>query len=92
MTKYRYDGTDPGLPGGWIHEDDSPCPDYLAPADGTRWWCSEHQQHLKRPGEPCEQCGGFCTNGAECTISQFLGKRQDWRVHHVTGGTPAARN
>ena len=45
----RYDGTDPDLPDGWLHEDGTPCPEYLAPANGTRWWCTEHQQYLKRP-------------------------------------------
>ena len=45
----RYDGTDPGLPGGWIHDDRTPCPEYLAPDNGTRWWCTEHQQYLRRP-------------------------------------------
>jgi hypothetical protein len=26
----------------------------------------------------CGHCGGRCTNGAECAISQFLGKPLDW--------------
>ena len=45
----RYDGTDPGLPGGWIHDDGTPCPEYLAPDNGTRWWCTTHEQYLRRP-------------------------------------------
>jgi len=45
----RYDGTDPGLPGGWVHDDGTPCPEYLAPDNGTRWWCTTHEQYLRRP-------------------------------------------
>lgn len=47
--KLHYDGTDPKLPGGWIHEDGTPCPAYLAPDNGTNWWCTEHQQYVQRP-------------------------------------------
>lgn len=57
----RYDGTDPALPGGWVHEDGTPCPAYLAPANGTRWWCTEHQQYLKRP--PAEAVARAVTPG-----------------------------
>lgn len=49
VTGRRYDGTDPELPDGWVHEDGTPCPEYLAADNGTRWWCTEHQQHLRRP-------------------------------------------
>jgi hypothetical protein len=45
----KYDGTDPDLPGGWLHDDGTLCPVYLAPDNGTRWWCTDHQQYLKRP-------------------------------------------
>jgi hypothetical protein len=45
----RYDGTDPDLPGGWIHDDGTPCPVFLGRDNGTRWWCTEHQQYLHRP-------------------------------------------
>lgn len=31
----------------------------------------------------CPLCRGYCTNGAECAVSQLVGKRQDWR-----SGTP----
>lgn len=34
---------------GWVHEDGTPCPEYIAPDNGTRWWCTEHQQYLKSP-------------------------------------------
>lgn len=27
----------------------------------------------------CGNCAGHCTNGAECAVSQFLGKPLDWR-------------
>jgi hypothetical protein len=46
----RYDGTDPDFRGGWLHNDGTPCPVYLGAVDGTRRWCTEHQQYLKRPG------------------------------------------
>jgi hypothetical protein len=31
------------------------------------------------PHPQCGLCGGHCTNGAECSISQFLGIPRDWR-------------
>lgn len=40
-----------GLEDGWIHEDGTPCPEYLARDDGTRWWCPTHEQYLKRPAK-----------------------------------------
>jgi hypothetical protein len=42
---------------GWIHEDGSACPVFLAdrpfPEPGMQWWCTEHQQHVHRdPANP----------------------------------------
>ena len=53
MTLNPDDKTDPWANDvtGWLHEDGTPCPEYLAPVNGTRWWCTEHQQYLKRPDE-----------------------------------------
>jgi len=39
----------PELLNDWVHDDGTPCPVYLAPANGTRWWCTDHQMYLKRP-------------------------------------------
>lgn len=33
----------------------------------------------------CERCGGYCTNGAECAISQLVRKPRDWREKEPSG-------
>ena len=36
---------------GWVHDDGTVCPEYLAdlPPAGVTWWCTTHQQHVHRP-------------------------------------------
>jgi hypothetical protein len=69
---------------GWVHTDGTICDEYLAPPGSvppSGYWCTTHQMYVRHPESPpvCDRCGGYCTNGAECAVSQFLGKPRDWR-------------
>lgn len=37
-----------GAVAGWFHTDGTECDVLIAPDDGTRWWCTVHQQHVSR--------------------------------------------
>lgn len=45
----KYNGTDPDMVAGWIHQDGTACPEYLA-SPGRQWWCTTHQQSVTIPG------------------------------------------
>ena len=39
----------------------------------------------------CPRCHGYCTNGAECGISQIVGKPHDWRRSSYLARIPRRR-
>lgn len=72
-----------GSKGGWVHADETVCGEYLAPLLSVPpggYWCATHQMFVHHPESPCPLCKGHCTNGAQCAISQFVGKPIDWML------------
>lgn len=60
---------------GWIHTDGTPCPVFLAPPKGGRYWCTEHQLSVARPQWPAEGSGprkGQIISGQDQADEAFL--------------------
>ena len=51
--------------------------------DGNRWdvcrGCEAANEAYWEAHPRCPRCGGYCTDAAQCAVSQFLGHPADWR-------------